>query len=108
MHRPLPIDTLRELEKYRTGQHPHPLGSFLTAILANDLVGAFRHADGDNIDLIEAYASYLYNQMPCRSHNPVVDMWGSYKAVSNTIARQCRALTCTDTACPIEPSVSDE
>lgn len=84
----LPSHVLQELEAYKAGQHPYPFGSFLTAILANDLVGATGGADEQNKWLIPEYASYLYNNMPGRTGNPLWDFWGSYEAVENTIRRQ--------------------
>jgi hypothetical protein len=68
------------LAAYVRGEHPFPFGSFVTAVLANDFVGALGLADD--------YASYLHNEMPGRSGDPEKDVWGSYAAVNNTIARQ--------------------
>lgn len=84
----IPAATLAKLEAYRNGRHPYPFGSFLTAVLANDLVGAFAHADEVNQQLMQEYAAYLYNEMPGRCGDPTVDYWGSYEAVTNRIAEQ--------------------
>lgn len=78
----------QELIAYREGNHPYPFGSFLTAILANDLVGAVGHADDVNIKILGEYTHFLYNEMPGRCGDPQIDMWGSYEAVSNTIHKQ--------------------
>ena len=81
----IPEDTRRALDAYVRGEHPYPFGSFVTAVLANDLVGAVLHADDNNRELLMDYASYLYNDMPMRTGDPARDMWGSYAAVGNTI-----------------------
>lgn len=39
-------------------------GSFLTAVLQNDLTMAFAHADGHNSFAMQAYARFLHNEMP--------------------------------------------
>ena len=39
-------------------------GSFLFAVLANDLVGAFGHADSTNLAAIHTWAQWLYNEAP--------------------------------------------
>lgn len=49
-------------------------GSFLCAVLENDLVKAASRADDKNMQCLAAWASLLYNVMPCRS-------WGSRKAI---------------------------
>ena len=73
---------------YVAGQHPYPFGSFLTAVLANDLVGAAAHADERNQHLLHEYASFLYHEMPGRSGDSSTDYWGSYEAVANRITEQ--------------------
>ena len=39
-------------------------GSFLTAVICNDFVGACQHADDENIRNLPAYAAYFYNEVP--------------------------------------------
>ena len=51
-------DMLESLEDYIN--YGILTGDFLTAILHNDFVGALGHADEDNFENIQAYASYLY------------------------------------------------
>lgn len=87
----IPPHILVELEKYRVGEHPYPFGGFLTAVLANDLVGAFAGADEENRQIMFEYASYLYNELPSRTGDVTVDYWGSYEAVANRIAEQVLA-----------------
>ena len=77
----LPAHIRDELDAYKQGNHPYEFGSFLTAILANDLVRAACTADQQNQHLLFEYAKYLYNELP--SH-----MWGSYKTVQAQIAHQ--------------------
>ena len=51
-------------------------GSFLTAVLENNLVEAFACADEENIHRMFDYASFLYNEMPRNA-------WGSPKTVQD-------------------------
>ena len=51
-------------------------GSFLTAVLCNDLKGAVGSADSTNINLIPEYVSFLYNNAPSTC-------WGSVEKVQN-------------------------
>lgn len=84
----IPDKTLQSLRAYIAGQHPYPFGSFVTAVLANDLVGAIGQADEENRMIILDYAMFLYNEMPWRTGNPERDFWGSYEAVANQVAKQ--------------------
>jgi len=45
-----------------------PPGSFLMAVLENDLSRAVGMADENNIGNLPAYASYLHNEMPYSCH----------------------------------------
>ena len=81
----IPEEIKAELDKYRDGQHPYPFGSFITAVLSNDLVGAFASADGHNTYAMKAYAEYLYNELR-RGYN-----YGSYEIVAAEIERQQHA-----------------
>lgn len=47
--------------------------------------------DDTNRHLLHEYAAFLYNEMPGRSSNPAVDMWGSHEAVANQITKQRNA-----------------
>ncbi len=60
------------LERYiHEGKNP---GGFLLAVIENDLKKACMFADENNILLLPAYASYLYNEAPS-------NCWGSPKEV---------------------------
>lgn len=61
------------LERYLN--HGIMPGGFLTAVLSNDLTGAFSHADHINYDLIGHIVKFLYNEFP-------IDAWGSPENVS--------------------------
>jgi hypothetical protein len=45
-----------------------PPGSFLTAVLSNDLMEALGRADDDNRDALPRYGQFLYNYVPCGSY----------------------------------------
>ena len=51
-------------------EHGIPPGSFLTAIIENNLSRAVANADNENMQNIPAYVSYFYNECPG-------DCWGS-------------------------------
>jgi len=54
-------------------------GSFLTSVLANDLVGAINNADDINILAIKSYVLFMYWELPAR--DVPNSQWGSYEAV---------------------------
>lgn len=56
-----------------------PPGSFLTAVLSNDLMGAMGHADDINRTFIFDYAVFLKSQAP-------IGCWGSPQHVEDWIA----------------------
>lgn len=43
---------------------PHLMGEFLKALLSNDLMGAFAHADDSNRIGMERWVRFLYNYAP--------------------------------------------
>jgi hypothetical protein len=45
-----------------------PQGGFLTAVLSNDLVGAFSSADSVNAWAMQDWATWLYNDAPEQCH----------------------------------------
>lgn len=57
-------------------------GSFLKAVLENDLVGALGTADEDNRAIIWDYANMLYNAFPARGNG----CWGSPEALEDWAA----------------------
>lgn len=58
-------------------------GSFLLAVLSNDLVGACGQADEENLMNLPAYVAYLYNEVPSRC-------WGSPEKVQAWIKQRGR------------------
>ncbi len=52
-------------------------GSFMNALLSNDLIGTFAMADSINIKCIDAYTRWLYNDTPagCFGSPENVEMW---------------------------------
>lgn len=54
-----------------------PMGSFLTAIFANDFMEAAGRADSENQRALLAYARFLYNSVPsqCKGSYAAVDQW---------------------------------
>ncbi len=56
-------------------QHGCQPGHFLTAVLENDLVGAFGRADYEAMENLKHIIAYCYNKIPS-------DCWGSKERVS--------------------------
>jgi hypothetical protein len=54
-----------------------PPGSFLSAVFANDLMGAIGKADDTNVACIQAYARFIYNHTPpnCHGNAQIVANW---------------------------------
>jgi hypothetical protein len=52
-------------------------GSFVTAVLANDLMQAFACADEDNAENMHSIVKYVYNHTPniCHGSYEIVDNW---------------------------------
>jgi|WetSurMetagenome_2_1015567.scaffolds.fasta_scaffold01476_32 hypothetical protein len=52
-------------------------GSFLTAVISNDFVGAVSTADGENIRNLPAYANFFYNYTPetCWGSKEKMEKW---------------------------------
>lgn len=59
-------DIKQALDEYAL--YGHPLGGFLTAVVENDLMGAFGKADSYNRATLFQICQYLYNSMPADSH----------------------------------------
>lgn len=53
-----------------------PAGHFLTAVLENDLAGAFAYADRVNKYFMGDIVAYIYNELP-------IACWGSREKVAN-------------------------
>jgi len=56
-------------------------GSFLTAVMENNLVEAFAQADHINVDCMYDWAKFLYNEAPrgCWGSKDVVKAWKEKK-----------------------------
>ena len=65
-------------------------GHFLTAVLKNDLMGAFERADSENMKNIRAYVGYLYNETPigCYGSKDAVDNWISLGGLNGIRAKR--------------------
>ena len=55
-------------------------GSFLRAVICNDLKEAVGAADDENLANLPAYVAYFYNEAPCGS-------WGSVEAFDGWLNR---------------------
>lgn len=73
-------------------------GDFLTAVLENDLVGAFRTADSNNIHNMIAIAWFLHNELPARSYCLV---WGSQRVVQDWLNRGEHSEGICGDCCPL-------
>lgn len=68
----LPKCKQRSIDRYvEDGTDP---GHFLSNCLANDLQGAYSHADSWGVELIPVIVKYIYNRIPGCS-------WGSHEVV---------------------------
>jgi len=72
---PIPEDTKFYIDRY-VNEH-YPVGHFLTAVLSNDLVGAFSRADDHNLRAMMDIVSYCYNDIPstCWGNPEKVKKW---------------------------------
>lgn len=54
-----------------------PPGSFLYAVLSNNLLEAFKRADDDNAAAMRDWAAFVYNDLPtlCHGSEDIVDQW---------------------------------
>ena len=58
-----------------------PPGPFLTAVLSNSLIGAYKAADSKNTAAMWSWANWLYNECPSNA-------WGSPEKVAAWIAER--------------------
>lgn len=72
----LAIDSLKLYQ-----DHKIPTGSFLEAVLSNDLMGAMRRADEYSKMNLYNIVYYIYNEMPsnCWGSGEIVSKWLSDK-----------------------------
>lgn len=75
-YRHIKQDTIETINLYVT--HGLPPGSFVSAVLANDLMGAFSKADEKNMIAMLPIVTYIYNEIPGNCH-------GSYERVKQWI-----------------------
>ena len=73
------VDALQEYV-----QRGKPLNSFLAAVVSNDFAGACARADGDNLENLPAFGSYLLHVMPQAA-------WGSHEKVADWLASHALA-----------------
>ncbi len=66
-----------------------PVGSFLEAVLANDLMDACGRADMTNGWLVSAVASYVYNHLPhdCHGSREIYEGWLARHAAAREAAK---------------------
>ena len=67
--------TMGALERYV--DHRIPPGSFLRAVLCNDLFDAVARADLNNQYVLPLIVKYIYNELPggCWGNAAIVDSW---------------------------------
>ena len=75
----LPEHMRRAAELWAEQGLPHPLllGGFMRAVLTNDLIGAFAHADETNTRAMKDWTMWLYNDAPSPCHGSAerLDAW---------------------------------
>lgn len=61
-----------------------PMGSFVNAVLENDLIQAIGRADEDALDNLKEIVKYLYNEVPaqCWGSKEKVSAWRKAKSVT--------------------------
>jgi len=62
----IPRSTLETLDDYVA--HGLATGSFVKAVLSNDLFGAFAQGDKSNLAAIHEIIAFVYNEMPSTCH----------------------------------------
>ena len=72
----IPQYTLDSLTRYV--EHGIPPGSFLCAVLENNLVRSVGRADRENLAALPEIVKYVYNEIPSNA-------WGNSKSVSDYI-----------------------
>ncbi len=72
-------DTIAQIDSYVN--YGTPPGSFIQALLENDLVQSFARADNSNIRDMFNIVNYLYNNVPitCRGSKEVISDWIEHK-----------------------------
>lgn len=67
----IPEHTKFALKMWVRHGHNYRPGSFLTAILSNDLFGAFNQADDSNLSNMEDIVKWMYNNLPISCYGSV-------------------------------------
>jgi len=65
-----------------------PIGGFLTAIVENDLMGAYSRADDINRNALGNYCTFLYNYAPANCHGSF-DKRERWQASGGVTGRPC-------------------
>jgi len=60
--------------------HPSLHGSFFRAVLSNDLIGAFAHADWINRAAMYQWSVFLFNDAPDGCHGSIETLMAWYRA----------------------------
>jgi hypothetical protein len=70
-------------------------GSFLTAVLENNMVNAVGNADIENLQNLRAYAIYCYNELPspCWGSKEKVNAWEATKLAEREAEAKQKATT---------------
>ena len=79
----IPAHMMTAIEDYvENGIEP---GSFLTAVICNDLRGAVGHADAENKGLLGEYVQYFHNEAPgaCWGSKARMDAWIAERQMSD-------------------------
>jgi len=74
-----------------------PPGSFLSAVLANNLVQAFARADETNRAAMFRFAMFLHNEAP-------LDAWGSEQAVRDWVQSKWEERVAANPAYTLAPN----
>jgi len=71
----IPQDTKDQIDEYT--QRKIPVGSFLYAVLSNNLFEAIAKADEHNLLALRDIAMYIYNEIPsvCWGSPKIVEKW---------------------------------
>ena len=80
--------TKNGLDNY--AQHHVPTGSFLRAVLENNLAESFAHADDDNARDMHEIVAYVYNELPgsCWGSPERVREWLEQKPATAEVTAQ--------------------
>lgn len=75
----IPASTRESLDQYN--KHHLPVGGFLSAVLSNDLYGAFARADDGNLAALGEIVCYCYWEIPSQC-------WGSPEKVRDWLREE--------------------